>query len=71
MAQAWYAPTLIAETQVSQETSTGIALSVVVPFPRFPYGLYPQHFTVPPVMRAQALPAPALTLVTQEVSHDT
>src|SRR6187551_35451 len=40
------------------ETSTGSALSLVVPLPSCPWSLSPQHLTAPVLPSAQALPAP-------------
>src|SRR5437588_11567137 len=59
-AQVWEVPAEMAATpEVRPETSTGVVLSVVVPFPSWPQSLNPQHFAPPPVVTAQACKVPA------------
>src|SRR6266567_5266612 len=48
----------------SKTTSTGTGLSAAVPFPSCPYWLWPQHFTWPVEVRAQAWYAPVATPAT-------
>ena len=61
-AQACFAPAEIATTPLkvavpaTSKTSTGISESVVVPLPRFPVVLFPQHITVPALVNAQVSP---------------
>ena len=57
-----------AVTQWSSKTATGVVLEVVVPSPRFPNALLPQHFTVPEFIRAQACLDPTDREVTPELS---
>src|SRR4030042_2889486 len=48
----------------SPPTSAGSRPLVRVPFPSWPLGFHPQHFTDPSCIRAQVCPAPASTAVT-------
>ena len=48
---------------VRPETSTGLVLSVVEPFPSWPYWLEPQHLTPPPLVSAQVCQLPAAIAV--------
>ena len=54
---------------VSQLTSTGTLLLVLVPLPSWPYEFAPQHLTPPPAVSAQECSPPALTAFTPLVSH--
>jgi len=66
MTHAWSPPTEIAFIPVSGEafdelvrTSTGLVRRVVEPSPTWPEVFAPQHFTAPPVRRAQPCSLPA------------
>ena len=64
-AQLWTPPAAIAVTPLcSPETSTGVELSVVVPFPSCPKALKPQHLTAPPLVSAQLWTPPAAIALT-------
>src|SRR5436190_1068623 len=53
-AHVWYVLAEIwAIPEERPETSTGVGLSTMVPSPSWPNPLSPQHFTPPPVVRAQ------------------
>lgn len=52
-------------------TLTGVVEAVVVPSPRYPSVLEPQHFTPPDVNNAHVYPQPAATSDTPEVRPDT
>lgn len=52
---------------VNQVTSTGVTEEfVTVPFPSWPYALYPQHFRAQAVVTAQLWKYPAYEVATQD-----
>ena len=61
-AQVWPLPAATASTPLASPlTGTGVSRCVVVPSPTWPYPLYPQHCTPPPLVSAQVWLLPAIT----------
>ena len=66
-AHVWDIPTPKLVAVVMPETAVGVLMEFSLePTPIWPFLLYPQHFIVPSLRRAQLWYSPALTLVTSE-----
>ena len=53
LAQVKSEPAASSETPERPDTDTGLVRIVVVPSPKVPFELDPQHFTLPPLIKAQ------------------